>query len=510
MPPPNLPGNMSTFGNTVKSTRGMDFTALIKAIENNTKAISQGANVQTSIDESFRKNNKNYLAWITLGTSLYQILSDVDDILIKSYSINKDINEALLESADSMAALPGGITPLIAGLDFTKTGLSNVGINLTRLYTRLKLTGQSTESLINLSKMLISGGNLTRLQLDNLAGILEDTAYTYGIQNDVLNESLLSLEGSIRSTRYFGVQSPFVEAVSKLTASYSETFAPEVNRLVNALLDDSPQAMQNAMILGVEDLRRQLLQTASADEQLRILTRIIDLAGRRTEELSRSFISLGPRGLAPLREMVGTMGEASIGLSKAMRDGFGVQKDLKTAIENYDKSFNALKEEFLAPFKEWGLKIMPEIYGFLKDNMKPIQILIPAIVSLISISRVFAKAISIGPWGRALNVLVAIGGILSTIAGIQSSAAKDTKKLAEIAEKDQKSNIKTIDETLQNNMREIQENMFKASDKALILENEKWLAQMRLLEKIAKNSEETRDGVFGVKANTTKTMRDGK
>lgn len=232
--------------------------------------------------------------------------------------------------------LRGGFGDRIGSLiEVLNTGLEGNSEQLLSLINSQKLTNQDSKKTAAVFADMSTALGLNSEQVDDLAKSLMDTSREYRVSTSRLVDTYASLNRTLGTQALLDMGPQFSKAVESLVGEYP-TKQKQLNEFANFLLDSSEQAINQRIILNVDELA-QRARNAETEEEAR--KAFIAAYEKVQTVVDGTFGTFKTDDLITLNTAVGTFGEIIQSVKVLTTD---IGKREKTQVDQQAEFFDSL------------------------------------------------------------------------------------------------------------------------------------------------------------------------
>jgi len=288
-----------------------------------------------------------------VGEKLADSLKDITKVDQRLSVINSDLRSSITGNIDALEDTTGGLTQAAKALtELRVLGFEKNNKNLVDLATRLKLSGQDTAALFQLSQSLLSLGGLTEGSIDGLAKQVIDLSKTFGVTADSLVGAIDQLTSNLLDLNVLGGAEAAASFTANLAANVGQENAKLAGSFARTLTSVSTNQNQLA-IVGLEGLANQI--ATGATKGFGNQRDLIINAGEQVKSILGVQGNITLRQLQALRPIVGDVGVQAVRLAEELKKGSAVQ----TFGDRIGELIAVVKENLLAPFNSSIVQLQP-------------------------------------------------------------------------------------------------------------------------------------------------------
>jgi len=312
-----------------------------------------------TVDRSVRDLRSTVLTLANSFTNFHQVsknLIDVfkkaDSLQIKSLSINTTLMKNIQENSKQLDKLQGGFYENVEELiDNLAYGLDNNSDSLLTLQNKMRLSGQSTESLreaMGIMESAFLDG------LDSTEGVIKSNqvlANTYKTSSQDLLDAIQALQGEISEASFYGAG----EEVAKL-GQYLQAIGKgaEGKLLLREFQSVLNQSITQGSVTGGLGFA-QKIKGKSLEESLDVLQSVLQERGKFARQLAPEGTApeIGRQILGPeFKEFMGAIRASEIIKSKRKDLNYDVQTNVMDSIKAQNEKLNSTYAEVTKSFYE--------------------------------------------------------------------------------------------------------------------------------------------------------------
>ena len=280
----------------------------------------------------------------------------------KSLALGLDLKKVLTANYETLKDMPGGaMYPLQEQIKLLEIGLKQPNKNLLELATVMKLTNQNSDLLISNMASLVAMGGITNKQISILSEDLNKTSNTYKISLDSLNRSIQQIIGNLPELNIFGNTQVVTNAVARVAGSFGELYIPQITKLIGIMVNGSDESINQLSRLGIRQQAFNLTQATTIAEAEADIRQAINIMASQSSLLAQTYKQLGPQGASIARTIYGDALDIGLSMSRALENGYGVQKELTGKLTNFTNSIQALTQAYIEPLQRLALNVLPPL-----------------------------------------------------------------------------------------------------------------------------------------------------
>lgn len=378
-----------------------------------------------------------------VGDKLAKSLKDITKVDQRLSVINTDLRKTLDGNSKALEDTTGGLVQASKALtELRILGFKDSNKNLVNLATRLKLSGQNTEALFQVSQSLLGLGGISESAIDRFAKNVTDLSQKFGVTADSIVGAVNELTSNLTDLNILGGVESAAEFTSNLAAYVGDENAKLAGSFAKTLTSISTNQNQLA-IAGLEGLANEIA-TGSSRGFVNQRQQIID-AGNTIRGILGQQGEVTLRQLQALRPIVGDIGVQTVRLAEELRKG----APETTFGDRIGELVEVFKERLLAPFNSAIVKLQPSFEFLIKGLSLFGTSILNFVTSFTPILAGIARLVGLvaGAIGAIVNVISFIvdsvlsvfgmsqGGydkILGTLDGINKASMDSAVSLNEI------------------------------------------------------------------------------
>jgi len=338
-----------------------------------------------------------------VGEKLADSLKDITKVDQRLSVINSDLRSSITGNIDALEDTTGGLTQAAKALtELRVLGFEKNNKNLVDLATRLKLSGQDTAALFQLSQSLLSLGGLTEGSIDGLAKQVIDLSKTFGVTADSLVGAIDQLTSNLLDLNVLGGAEAAASFTANLAANVGQENAKLAGSFARTLTSVSTNQNQLA-IVGLEGLANQI--ATGATKGFGNQRDLIINAGEQVKSILGVQGNITLRQLQALRPIVGDVGVQAVRLAEELKKG----SPRETFGDRISELVSVIKENLLAPFNAAIVNLQPS-FEYLIGGLSIVG------TSLLNFVAAFTPVISL-----VFRVVGLIASLIGTIVNAISS-----------------------------------------------------------------------------------------
>lgn len=286
-----------------------------------------------------------------------------------SIGISYKDSTALLSS--NMEGLEGSLnTRFTSALEVLSSGLGINAKGVTQLINEQKLTNQNSRQTAKLFRSLQTSFGMSTEALSDLAAKTTKLANSYGMTSTALLKALEGIKESQSAALLTGMSDSLVEATANITASFGPGMTNGVTQFINRFLDPSFENMAKQSILGVENLREQLVQAKTAKEAEAIIRKAI----LKSADSVSSFGETGKQTYRQFQVTASVLGK-DISTVVALANQMGTKQATDAEkLAELGKDFKTMMDNIITPFQQLLMEqMMPALNEFVQSGMGPLK-----------------------------------------------------------------------------------------------------------------------------------------
>lgn len=295
-----------------------------------------------------------------VGDKLAKSLKDITKVDQRLSVINTDLQKTLDGNSKALEDTTGGLVQASKALtELRILGFKDSNKNLVNLATRLKLSGQNTEALFQVSQSLLGLGGISESAIDRFAKNVTDLSLKFGVTADSIVQAVNQLSNNLLDLNILGGVESAAEFTSNLAAYVGDENAKLAGSFAKTLTSISTN--QNQLnIAGLEVLANQVATGARvsfASQKQQIIE-----AANQVRSIVGNQGDLTVRQLQALRPIVGDVGIQAVRLADELRKGAGAQ----SFGDKISELIEVVKENLLAPFNSSIVQLQPSFEFLIK------------------------------------------------------------------------------------------------------------------------------------------------
>lgn len=234
---------------------------------------------------------------------------------------------------------------LNTAIDALATGTLGLSENTFNLGLEMRAVGESSRSLFELQRTLISQGGLSISQMDSLASELKESRDQYGLSTEMLVDSIEILSQNLSQFSLMGITDELSTVITDFSQKYGAGNKQLIENMVNTLF--TGDRLKQFSVLGVMPEIASLQQTPS----LGGIEQVADKIAVAVENLLRQFQSQGDLPSVAFQRMENILGK---GVAQIVQ--FSKLKPQAPVVGGVEDSAEAIKKQE-AIQKEIGLHL---------------------------------------------------------------------------------------------------------------------------------------------------------
>ena len=246
----------------------------------------------------------------------------------------------------SIEGLRGSIDKQMGiGLVGMAAGLKGNTNSVSKLMNQQQLTGQQYVATAKIFAQVQEKLGLTNPALNRLASSVLDSSYSYGVHSELLTRAIGNLSQHLTKANFAGFNETLVGAMANLQAKLGPEFDDSLKMAMGQIMDTSQEAWSQLTLLGVGNLREQMMQAKTVDQ----MTNILETGFKKMSTTAGEF-GQGVKGLFSFMGAVEDM--AGRGGMEAKIIGDKLKKNIdEVAIQNRSvfKTLSTFSDEALSP-----------------------------------------------------------------------------------------------------------------------------------------------------------------
>jgi len=348
----------------------------------------------------------------------------------QSLAINKTLAGLTKGNTAAIGGLAGGFYENTqALLDLRRAGFDQLNPRTLQLAGHMKQTGQSSQALFQMNKMLFNQGGLTENSLNSLSEDILYNSAQYNITTTDLIGAVNGLSEKMATFGMMGISGPMSKAVQGLTAKLGAQFGGSIGEFAKLLVAPSTSSALLSR-LGLLELRQEMASGELSPKQMQDkLAEAIAIGSERTQSLTGGAGGELGEVFTALLKIAG--GEGGLGqLATQLDRAVAAPEGPDTVLLKQFEQLSTILGEIVEPLKMGFAALLGPVLNILNAIKTPLRFLVtaifPAIIGLLTqyiAQAAFALAVSIKQSAvRFLQNNTILGGMAALAGALYSNA----------------------------------------------------------------------------------------
>jgi hypothetical protein len=389
---------------------------------------------------SFLQLNKELLRNSAVVSNLSIAFSSADKLQVKALAVNSNLQKVLLANKETLGKLRGDFFENAEELllNFSE-GIRENSDEVTALMNRMKLTGQSTELLRQVTKALVVTNRDGIVSAGRLARTTDKLSKDFLISSEKILQSVLKNSQLLDIPSLTGGSVEIAESIAALTSEITARGGSDamVSQVANLLFSTDANSFQSRLVLGISDsFERVNKQGADIQKEIRVL--LEKGAGYAKENL---FVTKGAYKNEITDSILSQFGNkdqiiALTQVNDLLKRDLGITDAMRSKEDEFYKSASVVNAEALKFYQKTMSEVYPSLLNALPYIIQGSQIggigasvgYLGKLIGGAGIGRLLSFA---GPIGVGLGILTTAIPLITNMMSSEDDSLKKTSKLQE-------------------------------------------------------------------------------